>query len=376
MKTDEIKSKMYVMLRSAKRKIKSLLCIFLKRKESVCFSSEQVKESLSYLSALSKNPDTSCITKNSIEKKYDLHIIIPAYNVEKYIEKCIDSILNINMSYTYFVSVVNDGSTDGTAALLAKYKKHQNIEIINQENRGFSGARNRALEHIFGEYVMFVDSDDCIDATGIEKMVRKAIEGRFDIVEGSICYIDESGKPFMVKSKKNMTISKALGNLFGFTCGKVVKAELLEKIHFPENYWFEDSIFAQIIYQQAKEAAIIADVVYYYRRNSQGISMTSRKYNKVIDSLYITLNLYKDRKKLELPTTQEYYEHILRQIQLTFKRTINLDEKARKAIFVVWCDFIDSEFSEFNTVVKEKKMLEKSLREGNYGYYKAACIYL
>ncbi len=89
-----------------------------------------------------------------------LSIIIPAYNVEKFLPKCLDSILRQDCG-GFEVIAVNDGSTDGTLSLLVKYAgTYSNLKVISQENRGMSTARNRGLEEARGEYVMFVDSDD------------------------------------------------------------------------------------------------------------------------------------------------------------------------------------------------------------------------
>ena len=78
--------------------------------------------------------------------QYDLQIIIPAYNAEKYIEKCLNSILSQKTQYTYVITVINDGSTDETSQILSKYLDDEHVDIISQSNKGFSEARNRGLK--------------------------------------------------------------------------------------------------------------------------------------------------------------------------------------------------------------------------------------
>lgn len=107
--------------------------------------------------------DNSCaIAEKEVSSDYDLHIIIPAYNVEKYIVGCMESAIAAQNrgKYKILVTVINDGSTDATAELLKQYEGRKDVEIIHQKNRGLSGARNTGLENIRGRYVTFVDSDD------------------------------------------------------------------------------------------------------------------------------------------------------------------------------------------------------------------------
>ena len=92
----------------------------------------------------------------------DVSIIIPTYNVEKYIQQCLDSVISQRTNFRFHVICINDGSTDNTGLLLKKYENAENVTIIHQKNKGFSGARNVGLRKTNGKYIMFVDSDDFI----------------------------------------------------------------------------------------------------------------------------------------------------------------------------------------------------------------------
>ena len=95
-------------------------------------------------------------------KKNKFSIIVPVYNVEKYIEKCLESILN--QTYDNFeIIVINDGSTDNSKKILDNYKTNKKIKIINQDNQGLSIARNNGLGAASGDYILFIDSDDYIE---------------------------------------------------------------------------------------------------------------------------------------------------------------------------------------------------------------------
>lgn len=107
-------------------------------------SDDTVREARTFLESISKNPNNSSVSQHLIQvnPEYDLLIIVPAYNVELYIEECINSILSQKTKYKYRVIIVNDGSTDRTGVLLEQYQTDTRIKIIHQSNKGFSGARN------------------------------------------------------------------------------------------------------------------------------------------------------------------------------------------------------------------------------------------
>ena len=111
-----------------------------------------------------------------------ISVIIPVYNVEKYLSQCLDSILN--QTFKDFECIcVNDGSTDKSLAILQEYvNKDDRIKIINQENKGLSGARNSALKIVNGKYITFIDSDDFVTIDYLEKLINIAEKEDSDIV--------------------------------------------------------------------------------------------------------------------------------------------------------------------------------------------------
>lgn len=144
-----------------------------------------------------KNHDckTSCIRDNDELKtwNYQLSIIIPAYNCESSVERCIKSVLLQKIKYTYEIIVINDGSTDNTQDVLNKFENIENIHIIEQKNKGFSGARNTGIDFATGRYLMFLDSDDEMLPNSINALLDRAYEYDADIVEGGFRYIYPNG---------------------------------------------------------------------------------------------------------------------------------------------------------------------------------------
>lgn len=255
-------------------------------------------------------PKGTVTANNSISNTIDLTIIVPAYNVELYIEQCMDSILRQETKYAYEVIIVNDGSTDGTQNIIRRYKSIDNIRIINRINGGLSAARNSALEESNGRYLMFVDSDDYILPYAIEKLLDKAYRYDADIVEGSAFSFFEDGRISRFFKHRDSTASiSAFGKLYGYPWGKIVKSTMFRNIKFPEQFWFEDTLFAMIIYPKANIVHTVSDEVYAYRVNMKGITQSARNNPRAIESLWITECLIAEQKKQNLLSEGTYNQY-------------------------------------------------------------------
>ena len=155
------------------KKLPRILNKILFRFFYVCFPIKSFYdlEPFEYLNSISPdNGESSLCDCNVIKKspKYDVQIIIPVYNVEKYLKECLDSVFNQKTQYKFCVVAINDGSPDNSRKILAEYEKYPNLKIIDQDNKGFSGARNSGLKEIDAEYIMFLDSDDILYDGAIE----------------------------------------------------------------------------------------------------------------------------------------------------------------------------------------------------------------
>ncbi|WP_434275936.1 glycosyltransferase family 2 protein, partial [Aliarcobacter cryaerophilus] len=171
-----------------------------------------------------------------------ISVVIPVYNSELYLQRCIDSILN--QTFKNFEAIfVNDGSTDNSLEILNYYKSLDNrIKIINQENCGTGEARNNGLRNALGEYILFVDSDDTIELLMLEKMYKKALEEDSDIVVCGNNKISLNGNKIKDFSYKNINENNIFSLILSFkirssTWDKLYKKNIffINNVYFPEN---------------------------------------------------------------------------------------------------------------------------------------------
>lgn len=335
--------------------------------KQITFSPKEVEQAQTLLNTLHPNPHNSCICQNQIATapQYDLQIIVPAYNVERYIKECLDSVLSQDTSFSYIVKVINDGSTDNTAKILETYQKEKHIEIIHQKNKGLSGARNTGLKEINARYLMFLDSDDKLAPGGIEALMKMAQNTNADIIEGASMkfYGFWVTKRYPHADEKQSSANK----LYGFAWGKVYKSELFARIQFPEGYWFEDTLCSLILYPMAKKISTISHYVYCYRTNFKGISRSFRGNNKCLDSYYISEQLLKDMINMKWTINEAQSKTIAFQFKLNANRISSLkNENVNKSLFILQSFLFKKYFKNF----KSTNPLITSLLEGNYDIFR------
>ena len=335
-----------------------------------------LEEAYKRLELFSSNPKTSCyradekmIIRGGAE--YDLSVIVPVYNTEVFLKRCIDSIVDQNSGYRVQCLIINDGSSDDSEKILSNYENCEGITVINQNNKGFSGARNTGLDLIEGRYIMFVDSDDRLTMMAIKNLLDVAFQYTADVVAGNYRTVDENGRPCKEYKKYSLQEVKPEGSLYGMPWGKVYKAELFKNLRFPEKYWYEDSIFAQIVWPLTKSAYTISEIVYEYTINPKGITLKSKKKPKSIDSLYITEQLLKDRKKFGLTPTEENFAYFLRMVRITYGRTQRCNGVITKCIFIVQCHL----YKYYEGIqIKEYKDLQMALKNQDFIKYLKAVL--
>ena len=342
-----------------------------------CGPLPDLSEAMSCLQSISPDVGKSCWVDENFEyrnRTCKLSVIVPAYNVEKYIDHCLESILRQQVAFDYEAIVVNDGSTDSTPALLEKYKKNERIHIIHQKNGGLSAARNTGIICSKGEYLCFVDSDDELPDGALESLMSTALKEKAKLVVGSYEKCLMSGKTQYIKRLKDR---KADANsLPGFACGKAIHYSVFQNLKFPEGYWFEDSIMAQIVHPLCQDAIYtVSNVSYKYYSNEAGITATARTKPKALDSLWITMRLLEDRKKYSLSSTQASYAYFLSMVSLTYHRTKHLGVQTARSIFVVQRMLMDQYYCGYQIEDDRKKLrIQEALRENNFRKYVLACI--
>lgn len=332
------------------------------------------------LEGLSPDVGGSCLCERRGKenvRKGELDIIIPAYNAERYLRECMDSVLAQQTRYSFRVLAIDDGSTDETGELLDGYAaRDSRVHVVHQENRGHSGARNAGLEMADAELIMFLDSDDVLFPDAVEQLAGAVLngdaafsEGAYEVVDTQLQHISDS--PHEAGELRDFADCSA------YPWGKAYRLRALDGFRFPEGYLYEDSFIYQVLFPQyaqlGKKAVGVASPVVKYRVNPGGISRKSRGSVKSLDSLWITLSLHEDRKKLGLENTQEYYEYILSMLVLTYRRTEQRDEETKKAIFVMWLDFLGREFEGFSAVDPFLRRIERAVRDRDYPAYALFC---
>lgn len=230
-----------------------------------------------------------------------LSIIIPVYNVEKYITRCLDSIYDQNFDETLFeVIAVNDGSPDNSLSILERYKEiHQNFSIHTKENGGLSSARNKGLELAKGRYVWFVDSDDWITDDSL-KTIFEIIEKGYDVISTTLIYSydDESkNRPerFIKYDKMVSPDDYILNYSIGASQRYIIKKQFLEKhnIQFYSGIYHEDEEFGPRLIAPCEKVYLLAKSIYYYYQRESGSIMSSWKIKNSKDVVFISINTFK-----------------------------------------------------------------------------------
>lgn len=205
-------------------------------------------------------------------------LIIPIYNVEDYLLKCLESVRN--QRYPFFKAIlVNDGATDSSAAIADKFiEDDDRFKLIHQENKGLSGARNTGLREAKGDYVFYLDSDDILEDTALELLVNAAVKYQADVVQGNFYYDypeylllnQQQQKEIEVYNKKEaMSALLEHKTVLNFAWGKLIKTDLAKKHEFPEGKFYEDTFWKyKVIHDVEKYVALKQPVLYYLQRGS------------------------------------------------------------------------------------------------------------
>lgn len=318
-------------------------------------------------------PNGTTAAKNRIlPPSVDLQIVIPAYNVEDYLEECMDSVLSQKTTYSYHVVLVDDGAKDGTPAICDKYADDPRVTVIHQANRGLSGARNTGFREIFGTYLMFVDSDDILLDGAIQSLLDTAYAHDCDLVEGSACYLQENSWEIMHRFPAAEKAADPYASLHGHAWGKLYKAELFETLCFPEGFWYEDSIMTFLIFPRLANAWVTPHLCYGYRVNQAGIVRTSHGKPRSVETYWLTEQLMETYASSGFPVTDAYFRSILHQFRLNQHRVADLSEEIQESVFVLSCQLLARWFPE-NMTDKGYTHLLKALRSRDFGAFTMCC---
>ena len=256
-----------------------------------------------------------------------ISVIIPVYNTEEFLEKCLDS-LRVQTLQNYEAILVDDGSTDSSGEICEKYTcLDYRFQVIHQKNAGVSAARNRALSEAKGAYVFFLDSDDILPNDAFEKLVQKDA----DLVIGSIAEVDESGESngiFQLLPDQELSRSQALEALFnesqwgyqGYLCNKLYRYSIIKDcdIRFETNIKYsEDRLFLTKYLLSCSKIIMCSSIVYFYRQQkNSALAKTRRNFEPAV---LTELDAFEMMKKLVIDEYPGLYQLISR---LEFERSL------------------------------------------------------
>lgn len=283
---------------------------------------------------------TQCQREKRID--YDVSIIVPVYNAEKYLRACIMSLLEQKTAFSYEVICVNDGSTDSSLKMLhALCDGFRNVVILNQVNQGLSSARNAGMKIARGKYLFFIDSDDLLPDNAIELLVKTAVETGADIVQGSVVKCNTNGEVYYVNKCKPGATCDLLEyynrNMSGTAWGKLYKRELWDTVDFFDGYAYEDAIIWCDIYPECRKMAFLSDVVYIFR--SQANSLFKRQNNsaKCLDAIWIIKQCIQLSHRMQIQEPAEWYQMMLWQLSVGIVTRIRYfsDDEVIQAAFIL-----------------------------------------
>lgn len=322
--------------------------------------------------------ENSEIKRSEIDENVDLSIIMPAYNVEKYIYQSIGSVLKQKTNYTYELIIVNDGATDNTEEVIKKFKDTR-IKYIKQENQGLSGARNTGMETAVGRYITFIDSDDVLENNAIDAMMNAIKKNDADIVVGSYyMFVDGSEKRQLCINERKVienNTKEAVCN-HGYAWGKVFDRKIFDKLEYPIQRWFEDTLICTVIFRMPnKKIVVLDDVVYGYRINANGISRTARSSVKALDHYWVLEDAINQAHRNGVIDDEVLYHLAINHLStLLYRRVSLLDEDKIKKVFILSCDLINklssSKYRNDNKIIKRD--IEKTFETYNYKLWKLA----
>lgn len=223
-------------------------------------------------------------------KKYDVSIIVPVYNTEKYLSKCLDSILNQSHNNIEII-LINDGSTDSSLNIIREYsEKYENIVVINQVNKGQGEARNQGIKISSADYITFVDSDDWISEDYIKILYTSVIDNDADISVGNIIGVLSNNmknihypkfKYCELIGKDAVSYLLLDKELKSYPCAKLFKKNLFinNEIAFPGKMYYEDLAVVMQSTFYANKVILLNKYIYYYLQNNESSTRTPNMKN-------------------------------------------------------------------------------------------------
>ncbi len=273
-------------------------------------------------------------------------IIIPVYNVEQYLKRCIDSVVNQTLKDIEIV-LVNDGSTDGSLDICEQYAKNDSrIKIITRKNGGLSAARNTGLDNATSEYIGFIDSDDWVDTNYFEKLYNAAIENDCDIAFGDIVRKGEKKHKIRLNIQ-NIEVAESIQDKLKLSHGiknpgvwnKIYKKNLFDNLRFEEGIYYEDGEFTIKVLDKCNKIVSVPNTYYYYFVNPTSIVKSKPTLKKIHDKMMTRVKIFNYATSRGIKINQKELKAITFKIELFGATVFTVKETQTEAKYYLF-DFI------------------------------------
>lgn len=242
-----------------------------------------------------------------------ISIVIPFFNAQLYLRKCLDSIVSKKTENTIEIILVNDGSDDSSKEIAIEYyNSYNNIQLLNQDNQGVFSARNNGLVHVKGEYVIFLDADDYLVDGAIEHLIREVKKQSYDIVFFDIKLVGHKSllktKPYLPYCEIGSNIPKAMfldnNAIAGYMGGKLIRTIVAKQALSIISYkdarieLYEDCYFLFCVAIHCKTALTVSQKMYVYRIHKRSVTQREISPQQIIEKLKISKSYFKELERL------------------------------------------------------------------------------
>ena len=304
-----------------------------------------------------------------------ISIIIPVYNVENYLDICLDSVL-LSTFDDFEVICIDDGSTDSGGYILDQYAKLDNrIRVYHRENHGLSATRNYGLKKASGKYIVFIDSDDWISRVMLERLYKNIEHYHSDFCfSGLFRYNEVSSKLMRWELIPNNEFKKIittpvfneasippfyLFNSHVMAWNKIYRKSFIKNFRFPEGLSFEDNPFYFQCYLNAQRISYDLAPLYYYRVNRQDSIIENKDFRDLFKIYHMCENILHSTNKYEKYKTSL----LLYKMNILFVRTIQSSKTTQKDMFLrLQNEFKNIDYSEFDYKFIEKQKIYQNIQ--------------
>lgn len=267
-----------------------------------------------------------------------ISVIVPVYKVEKYLPKCIESIINQTHKNIEII-LVDDGSPDNCGKICDEYaQRDERIKVVHKENGGLSSARNAGLDIVTGKYISFIDSDDYIAENFIDYMYSVLKKENVDVVQcnytrNELTNISEVNEEILVISSEKAIENLNSAELHGkyvIVCNKLYKYSIYKNLRFPIGKVNEDVYVTYLALDRANKVAIISAELYFYRITPSSImekTFSIKRYD-ALEGYENEINYFKKKSNVSLyKTAAVIYQKILKEYYLNTQKYVEEDKQ-------------------------------------------------